>query len=164
MAQVVILMADYGGDPTETAVPYATFKKAGFVTRFATEAGKQPRCDERLMEGPTQFFLGASKATLEEYKSMARSVEWQHPQSWTAADFSLDGFDLVYIPGGHDKAVRQLLDSAALHKLLVDYFPQTKRPGSKAVGTICHGVLALSGARDGNGRSVLYESRACKRR
>ncbi|PHH64273.1 hypothetical protein CDD81_4757 [Ophiocordyceps australis] len=57
MAHVVILMADYGGDPTETAVPYATFKKAGFGISFATETGKTPRCDARMMEGLTQLFL-----------------------------------------------------------------------------------------------------------
>ena len=75
-AKVLILMADYGHDPTgmyqllafllmeganpktlETIVPYAAFKKAGFDVHFATEAGNSPKCDERMISGMTQKLL-----------------------------------------------------------------------------------------------------------
>lgn len=43
--------------PSETAVPYAAFKNAGFEVHFATENGKTPECDKRMLEGITQMLL-----------------------------------------------------------------------------------------------------------
>lgn len=42
---------------TETAVPYAAFKKAGFSVSFATEHGQSPACDKLMLEGLTQKLL-----------------------------------------------------------------------------------------------------------
>jgi putative intracellular protease/amidase len=55
--KVLIPMADYGHDPTETAIPYTTFKAAGFNVTFATETGKAPECDKKMLEGVTQKLL-----------------------------------------------------------------------------------------------------------
>ncbi|UNI16526.1 hypothetical protein JDV02_002954 [Purpureocillium takamizusanense] len=165
MAKVIILMADYGHDPTETAVPYAAFKDAGFDVRFATESGKAPGCDSRMLQGITQKILGATQSTIQLYNAMASSAEFKKPLSWTASGFSLAPYNLVFLPGGHEKSVRQIIDSAAVHTLLLDYFPSTAKStasdGKKAaaaVGAICHGVMVLSEARrrDGDGRSVLH--------
>lgn len=41
----------------ETAVPYAAFKKAGLEVQFATENGKAPECDKKMLEGLTQKLL-----------------------------------------------------------------------------------------------------------
>jgi putative intracellular protease/amidase len=41
----------------ETCVPYTAFKKAGFEVHFATENGKAPQCDLKLLEGLTQKLL-----------------------------------------------------------------------------------------------------------
>jgi putative intracellular protease/amidase len=54
---IVFLMADYGHDPTETAVPYTVFKEAGFDISFATENGAVPSCDDRMLKGWTQLLL-----------------------------------------------------------------------------------------------------------
>jgi putative intracellular protease/amidase len=74
-AKVLIAMADYGHDPTgksssesseilahaeqvqETAVPYAAFKQAGFEVQFATENGKAPECDRKMLRGIIQKLL-----------------------------------------------------------------------------------------------------------
>ncbi|KAF5647855.1 C6 zink-finger PRO1A [Fusarium tjaetaba] len=144
-------------EPTETAVPYAAFKEAGFKVQFATEAGKTPQCDKRMMEGVTGKLLGAKAAVVEQCKSMLESDEARHPLSWTAPGFSLDEYNLVLFPGGHDKAVRQIIDSKEVHKLILDYFPKTKKPSNKAVGAICHGVMVLSSAKGGDGKSVIHE-------
>jgi len=37
--------------------------------------------------------------------------------------------DDVFLPGGHDKGIRQILDSQRVHELLAEYFPLT---GSRA--------------------------------
>ncbi|KAH7227138.1 class I glutamine amidotransferase-like protein [Fusarium redolens] len=155
--KVLIMMSDAGHDPTETAVPYAAFKEAGFAVQFATESGKTPECDKRMMEGVTGKLLGAKHAVVKQYKAMLESDEARYPLSWTAPGFSLDDYNLVLLPGGHDKAVRQIIDSKEVHRLMLDYFPRTKKPSNKAVGAICHGVMVLSSAKGNDGQSVIHE-------
>ncbi|KAI1207543.1 class I glutamine amidotransferase-like protein [Annulohypoxylon truncatum] len=155
--KVLFMMADYGHDPTETAVPYTAFKEAKYDIKFATENGKPPRCDKKMLEGFTQKLLGAKKEVISQYKKMIISEEVRHPLAWSDPDFSLDPFDLVIFPGGHDKGVRQIIDSPIVHKLVVDYFPKTKKPSKKVVGAVCHGVMVLSESKDAAGRSVIRD-------
>lgn len=97
---------------------------------------------------------------------MIASPEHVKPLSWSDPDFNLTCFDLVYIPGGHDRAIQQIFDSSAVHKHLVKYFPLTRKqqPSSsaqskpKAVAAICHGPLVLANTiNPDTGKSVLYE-------
>lgn len=91
---------------------------------------------------------------------MLASPEHKSPFSWSSPDFDLTPFDLIYIPGGHDKAVRQIIDSTVLHQHLARYFPLTRKdsPSKKAIAAICHGPLVLANTIDpGSGKSVLYE-------
>ncbi|KAK3668217.1 hypothetical protein LTR22_000902 [Elasticomyces elasticus] len=154
---VVFLMADYGHDPTETAVPYKTFRDAGCEIRFATETGKKPRCDEKMLSGWTQKLLGADAATIATYHEMEASLEWTEPLAWTREDFQLTAFDLVFLPGRHDKGVRQIIDSQHVHGLLVDYFAVIRKPSRKACAAICHGVQVLAHSRKEDGTSVLHD-------
>jgi hypothetical protein len=88
---------------------------------------------------------------------MTASTEWRLPLSWVATEFSLDQFDLVLFPGGHDKGVRQIIDSPVVHRLVADYFPQTKKPdGKKVVAAVCHGVMVLSESKV-DGKSVIHD-------
>ncbi|KAH6900623.1 class I glutamine amidotransferase-like protein [Thelonectria olida] len=153
--KVLIMMADYGHDPTETTVPYVAFRDAGFVVEFATENGKGPECDRVLLQGLGQKLLGAKKSVVRDYTTMVASEPCQRPHAWSTPGFSLDEFALVFLPGGHDKGVKQILDSATVHSLLAAYFPQTRRPGSKGIGAICHGVLVLAKTKHVDGKSVL---------
>ncbi|KAI3337986.1 class I glutamine amidotransferase-like protein [Ustulina deusta] len=155
--KAIFVMADYGHDPTETAVPWAAFKTAGYEVSFATENGKVPQCDKKMVEGVTQKLLGATKEVVATYKKMQRSEEILHPHSWSAPDFSLDPYDLVVLPGGHEKSVRQVIESPIVHKLMLDYFPKTKKPGRKVVAAVCHGVMVLSESKDADGRSVIHD-------
>lgn len=59
--KAVILMADYGGDPTEVAVPFTVWQDAGVDVSFATETGMIPGCDRRMCEGLTQKLLVSGK-------------------------------------------------------------------------------------------------------
>ncbi|KAI9811428.1 MAG: hypothetical protein M1827_005411 [Pycnora praestabilis] len=164
--QVVFLMADYGHDPTETAIPYNAFKEAGFSISFATEKGAKPSCDERMLSGLSQKLLGANQRAISLYHSMLGSPALQNPLSWTSPTFSLSPYDLVFLPGGHEKGVRQIIDSSTIHSHLASYFPQTRKPaGKKAVAAICHGVMVLSetkvqGDGDGEeGKSVIHDAK-----
>lgn len=128
-----------------------------------TEQGAVPACDAKMLEGITQLLLGAKKSVVSQYKQMTQTPEWQSPQSWTAPSFSLDAYDLVFFPGGHEKGVRQVIDSPIVHRLVADYFPKTRKPSTKVVGAVCHGVMVLSESKEngengenGTGRSVLH--------
>ncbi|TVY82914.1 Uncharacterized protein LSUE1_G001890 [Lachnellula suecica] len=155
--KVLIPMSDYGHDPTETAVPYAAFEKAGYVVEFATENGKAPQCDKKMLEGVTQKLLGATKDAVDAYNEMSTTPGFQHPISWSSPEFNLDSYNLIFLPGGHEKGVRQLIDSPIIHKHLASYFPATKKPSTKSVAAICHGVMVLSETEGANGKSIIHE-------
>jgi putative intracellular protease/amidase len=88
---------------------------------------------------------------------MIKDPAVQKPLAWSDPDFSLLGYDLLYFPGGHEKSVQQIIDSASLHKHVADYFPQTRKPSRKTVAAICHGVQVLSMATLPDGKSVLHD-------
>jgi len=155
---VLFIMADYGHDPTETAVPYEAFRKAGFSITFATENGAKPSCDAKMLTGITQKLLGANQAAISSYNTMATNPDFNNPISWSAPSFSLDSYSLVFLPGGHEKGVRQVIDSPIIQKALAGYFLQTRKPSTKSVAAICHGVLGLSEATSANGKSVLHDA------
>lgn len=151
-------MADYGHDPTETAVAYTVFKEAGFDVQFATETGNAPRCDERMISGISGKLLGANQDAIKKYRQMIEDPVAKTPLSWSDPSFSFAEYDLIYFTGGHDKAVRQAIDSEVLQKHVASYFPQTRKPGRKVVAAICHGVQTLSAATLPDGKSVLHDA------
>ncbi|EXJ92885.1 hypothetical protein A1O3_01439 [Capronia epimyces CBS 606.96] len=156
--KVIFLMADYGHDPTETAIPWQVFQNAGFEVSFATEKGASPQCDEKMLSGWTGTLLGANKAGKKAYGALSTtSPNFQNPLAWNDTSFSLADYDLVFLPGGHEKGVRQIIDSPRVHELLASYFPETKKPSRKSVAAICHGVQVLAMTSTGEGKSVLHD-------
>lgn len=151
--KVLVLMADYGNDPTEVSIPVSVFKESGLTVHFATENGVSPRCDKKMIEGITGMLLGANAKAKKAYKDVISAQDSSegsiaYPYSWNSQSFSMDDYDLVFLPGGHDKGVRQLIDSDIVHQHLARYFPRTSRNGdkgkdSKVVAAICHGVQVL---------------------
>lgn len=112
-----------------------------------------------MLEGWTGSLLGANAAAKAVYRTLAENAEFGSPQAWTSPGFSLTDYDVVFIPGGHDKGVRQLYDSSEAQAALAAYFEMTKKPSSKVVAAICHGPLLLANAMraDGTGKSVLHD-------
>lgn len=47
----------------ETAVPYTMFKSTDYEIKFATENGKAPQCDKKMLEGFTQKLLVTTDLT-----------------------------------------------------------------------------------------------------
>ena len=159
--KAVILMADYGNDPTEVATPWHVFKEAGWDVSFATENGAIAGCDKKMYEGLTQKLLGAQQQAVQQHAQMRKEPAYQNPISWSSADFSLKTFDLVFLPGGHDKGMKQYIESKKLHQLLAEYVPLTSRKDSsnKHLAAICHGVqvLAASDKDDGTSNCVIHD-------
>jgi putative intracellular protease/amidase len=88
---------------------------------------------------------------------MSQAPEFQTPLSWSSPTFSLEPYNLIFLPGGHEKSVRQLIDSPIIHKHLASYFPGTKKPSKKNVAAVCHGVMVLSETKGEDGKSVIHE-------
>lgn len=105
----------------------------------------------------TMNLQGASKPAVQAYKQMATTPEFQNPLSWSSPDFSLDSYNLIFLPGGHEKSVRQLIDSPIIHKHLATYFPATQKPSTKSVAAVCHGVMVLSETEGADGKSIIHE-------
>lgn len=146
MPKVLIPMADYGHDPTEVILPFTVFKEAGFSIVIATENGAPPQLDKMMLEGVTGAMLGASAEVKKLCHSLIDEDCFKQPVAWAHAKFSMDHFDLVFLPGGHEKGVRQLIDSEVIHGHLATFFPKTHRAqgGTKTVAAICHGVQVLA--------------------
>lgn len=101
---------------------------------------------------------GANKEAVDLYKSMKEDMKSMKALAWTDEGFTLDPYDLVFLPGGHEKGVVQVINSPVTHKLMVDYFPQTRKPSKKNVAAICHGVMVLSESSLPDGKSVLHDA------
>lgn len=104
---------------------------------------------------------------------MLKHPSIQSPISWTSPDFTLEPYNLLFFPGGHEKGVRQVIDSPIVHAHVAKYFPETLRSAGnnvtgkslqkKAVGAVCHGVMVLSSSTypEGSsnaGKSVLHDA------
>lgn len=100
---------------------------------------------------------GATKAAINAYDEMSETSEFLHPLAWASSDFSLDSYNLIFFPGGHEKSVRQVIDSPIIHKQLLQYFPAAKKPSNKTVAAICHGVMVLSETQNAEGKSILHQ-------
>jgi len=146
MPRVLIPVADYGSEPTEVAIPWTVFEEAGFEVTFATEKGATPKCDSKMLYGATGTLLGANAAAKKVYAELEKQEAFQRPVAWSDPNFSLDTYDIVYLPGGHDKGVKQLIEAEILQKHLQSYFPQTLRSGhgKKTLAALCHGVQVLA--------------------
>jgi hypothetical protein len=137
---------------------------------------RQEDASRRYPETPGEYFFapilsthvehvhpikGATSQAVKSYDAMAATPEFTTPFSWSSPAFSLSSYNLIFLPGGHEKGVRQLIDSPVMAQHLASYFPQTVKPSTKNVAAVCHGVLALAAAKlsDGEhkGKSILHE-------
>ncbi len=92
---------------------------------------------------------------------MLKDPSLEKPVAWTSESFSLSDYDLVFLPGGHDKGVQQIITSKELHAHLAQFIPKTLKssPNKKVCVAVCHGVqvLATADAADGSGKSVIHD-------
>ena len=80
---------------------------------------------------------------------MEKSESFRNPLKYT--DVQEKNFDAIFLPGGHDKGVKEYLESDVLQQLVVDFFVS-----QKPVGAICHGVvLAARSINATTGKSVI---------
>jgi len=82
---------------------------------------------------------------------MDRDAAFCNPLKYV--DLEEQNFDAIYLPGGHDKRVKDFLESPLLQRLVADFFA-TQKP----VAAICHGVvLAARSKNPETGQSVIHD-------
>ncbi|MCW3126834.1 MAG: hypothetical protein JWO03_2492 [Bacteroidetes bacterium] len=144
----------YGFDPTEAAIPWKVLSEKGFEISFATPSGQKAHADIKMLKGENlgiwRSILMARKDAVAAYAEMEKSKAFCNPLSYPAAKET--DFEGLLLPGGHDKGVKEYLESGALQKLVVEFF-QVK----KTVAAICHGVVLAALSIDPNtGKSVIH--------
>ncbi len=152
--RVLIPIPSYGFDPTEVAIPWKQMFEKNIEIIFATPNGKKASADSIMLNGENlgfwKFLLRAREDAVMAYSDLEKNESFCNPLKYVDAQ-ELD-FDAIFLPGGHDKGVKEYLESKVLQNLVVDFF-KSKKP----VGAICHGVvLASRSINPETKKSVIY--------
>lgn len=152
--KILIPIPNYGFDPTEVSIPFKFLKDNGHFVTFATPNAKKASGDERMLNGNGlgifTSLLKARKDALEAYKEMDKQSEFNYPVKYS--EINEKDYDAILLCGGHDKAIKEYLESEILQKIIVDFFYS-----NKSVSAICHGVVLVSRSIDpSTKKSVLY--------
>lgn len=150
--RILIPLPTYGFDPTEVAIPWKVFSEK-FEVVFATPNGDKGTPDSLMITGEKlgilKSVLMARKDAIDAYHEMKKYEPFCNPIKYEDALES--DFDALYLPGGHDKKVKEYLESEVLQKMVVDFFV-----AEKPVGAICHGVVvAARSINPDTGKSVI---------
>jgi len=154
MKKILIPIPSKGFDPTETAIPWKLLKEDNFEVVFATPNGKIATGDMIMITGKNlgifKRLLIARKDARDAYFEMIESKNFKNPISYSEIKGS--EFDALFLPGGHDKTVREYLESKILQNVVVDFFNSNKK-----VAAVCHGLVLMARSIDPKtNHSVLY--------
>ena len=153
MARVLVPLPDRDFDVTEVAVPWKLLTEAGHEVVFATEKGKKPAADPRLLEGVLFGQLGAEEEAKAFYRELEGAPAFARPIAWS--DVDPDAYGAMLLPGGHAPGMRQYLEGETLFDRVATF-----AKSGKPLAAICHGVIVLARAKDpATGKSVLAARR-----
>jgi protease I len=151
--RILFPMPTYGGDPSEIAVPWKLLTEQGHEVIFSTPRGEKARADEIMITGKGlgifKGILRARKDARIAYAEMEKNAAFCKPTKYE--DLKEADFDAIFLPGGHDKGVKEYLESKVLQDLIVQFFKS-----NKPVAGICHGILLIARSIDrATGKSVI---------
>jgi putative intracellular protease/amidase len=155
LSKVLIPVPSYGFDPTEVAIPWKLLSQNDHDVIFATPDGQKASPDNCMLTGDG---LGIWKSTLSARQdAVAACLEMDGDAAFCNplkyADLEEVDFDAIYLPGGHDKRIKDFLESPLLQRLVAEFFA-----AQKPVAAICHGVvLAARSKNRETGKSVIYD-------
>lgn len=142
---IVIPLPSYGFDPTEAAIPWQLLKQKGIEIAFATPNGDKAKADTLMVTGERlgiwKGLLKAREDAQKAYYAMENDTAFCKPLKYK--DLKEDDFDAILLPGGHDKGVKEYLESDILQNLVVSFFN-----AQKPVAAICHGVVLVARSID----------------
>ncbi|BDS11774.1 type 1 glutamine amidotransferase domain-containing protein [Aureispira anguillae] len=152
--RVLIPLPTYGVDPTEIAIPWKLMHKKNYDLVFSTPTGEKGTADQIMLTGKHlgifKSLLWARKDAREAYTEMEKQNSFCHPLKYS--ELNAADFDAILLPGGHDKKVKEYLESKLLQQLIVDFFR-----AEKPVAGICHGVILIARSIDpATQKSVLF--------
>ena len=155
MTTILIPLPSRGFDPSEAAIPWKILSNNNIKVVFATPNGKIAHTDEIMLTGKGlgiwKLALAARKDAVDAFNEMVDSSEFQNPITYQ--DINMGDFDGILLPGGHDKPVKEYLESTVLQKL-ISYFFNVNKP----VAAICHGVVLVARSKNSStGQSVIYK-------
>lgn len=143
-------LADGSKHPTgfwaeEAVVPYQAFKDAGHTVTVATPGGVVPPVDHGSLS--PEAAGGAENAAA--FKAVVESApEFAAPVALADVRLDADGYDAVYVPGGH----------GPMEDLAVDADSGRVLAGALAaglpLGVVCHGPAALLAATGSDGANA----------
>ncbi|MEQ1640761.1 MAG: type 1 glutamine amidotransferase domain-containing protein [Novosphingobium sp.] len=149
MPRILIILPQTDYDPSEVALPWLVWTKAGHEVCFATETGQPAACDPVTLTGQgLPLFARSLKARVEArgaYAAMLEDKSYNRPLAWTKARIA--SFDAVHFPGGHAPGMRPYCESGEVQRIA-----QVAFAANKPVSAICHGVLPLARAGVLSGR------------
>ena len=153
--KILIPLPTYGFDPSEAAIPWKLLTENGFDIIFASPNGMKAAADKIMVTGNQlgilKSLLMARKDAVWAYKEMVKSDEFNHPIKYS--EISEKHFDGLFLPGGHDKGVKEYLESKILQNTIVDFFDANKN-----VAAVCHGVILLARSiHPQTGNAVIYD-------
>ena len=158
--KVLIPIPNYGFDPSEVAIPWKILTESNFEIVFITPQGNKATTDAIMLKGEKlgilKSVLAARQDAVDAYYEMEKSEPFCNPLKYT--DVQEKNFDAIYLPGGHDKGVKEYLESSILQQLIVGFFV-----AKKPICAICHGVvLAARSINPDTGKSVIYNYKTRK--
>jgi len=152
--KILIPIPSYGFDPTEVAIPWKIISEKIFEIVYITPDGEKAITDRIMLTGEKlgiwKRVLSARQDAVDAYNELEKTKSFCNPLKYN--DVKEKDFDAILLPGGHDKGVKEYLESEALQKLVVDFFI-----AQKPVAAICHGVvLAARSINPETEKSVIH--------
>ncbi len=153
--RILVPVPSNGCDPSEVGIPCKLMMEAGIDIVFATPNGQKAITDQIMLTGSKlgiwKSVLAARKDAVEAYLEVENSHTFSNPISYD--DIHKNDFDGIYLPGGHDKPVKEYLESEKLQHSIAIFFKETK-----PVGAICHGVVLVARSKQvDTGKSVIHQ-------
>src|SRR5260370_25875243 len=120
--KVIMPLTDKDFDPTEVSIPWKHFVEAGLQVTFSTETGQIGQTDPRLLTGVIFGQLGAKPDAIAAYRELEKTETFQHPIPYENIDPQED--DLLLLPGGHAKGMRQYLERKVVQHKAPEFLKQ----------------------------------------
>ena len=141
-------------DPTEAGVTFYQLTMLGLEIDIATPNGEIAIPDQLMLTGKK---LGIFKYSLMADKNgrlachyMQNSKNFNQPIRYD--QIKTEEYAAIVLPGGHDKGMREYLESKVLQEKVLEFYQ-----ANKLIAAICHGVIVLARTKEKNGKSILFD-------
>jgi len=145
MSKVLIPVPSSGFDPSEVAIPWKLLRQERHEVVFATLDGQKASPDTCMLTGEGlgiwRYVLAARKDAADACMQMDSDSAFRNPLKYS--ELAEADFDAILLPGGHDKKVKEYLESTLLQQLVAEFFA-----AQKPVAAICHGVVLVARSKN----------------